>query len=669
MKNFLYLLILPAMFCFGSSLEQNEEEVLFLNRIADFWEEGEYAIAKNQIQEFLITYPQSSFASILHAAIGEIFLREKQYQSAVEAYAKIEDPEIASTVFPHRIECLYHMQWYPILADECEAYIQKETESSPHRAEITYYLAMALYHQCVMVGDKQTAKPSALRAEPYFVQLLEESPPLEVLAAYAQILWILDQTPKSSEMYARLAEKHPETQELQDEAALMHVELIQFYYREQNWTACREQGKLFLAKFPNHPQEIAARKFIIDASIELANLGEKETLLKDLEEQIPFFPNDLSLQVLLAKTEFLQQHYEQAMEHLQDLLSSNLLTGILENDAKLLLGLCFRDALQDSATFCKLGEEVLQNESSFLTSEGLHTALYNAYLEQGNLLSAETHLFALFEKGDVDLENLEWLSQRYFERRLDPECKTKAIAILEKLPPSEKSNLQLSALYFQNGDKEKAISLLETVTNPSPETSLLLAEHYLACNEEEKALSRLQGIPKTGASLRTFAGASAALLSAQLQIRKWTDEILPNDPLVEKTLTELKDIVLHKNSAHEPIYLEAALDYLELQNRCHHCESKHLLLLKKTKKDFESMDDLLSKDYHLAREKNSSQNKIYQSYLKFIEASIYKAQIALEKDETEQKELQAKAKDLLLRVIDEQASPALIARAKRCLDQ
>lgn len=171
MKNFLYLLLLPAVFCFG--LQQNEEEVLFLNRIADFWEEGEYSIAKNQIQEFLTLYPRSSFAGVLQAAIGEIFLREKQYQNALEAYAKIEDADIVQTVFPHRIECLYHMQWYPILADECEERLQKE----PENLEITYYLAMALYHQCVMLGGKENARETALRAEPYFIKILEKSLP------------------------------------------------------------------------------------------------------------------------------------------------------------------------------------------------------------------------------------------------------------------------------------------------------------------------------------------------------------------------------------------------------------------------------------------------------------------------------------------------------------
>lgn len=448
----------------------------------------------------------------------------------------------------------------------------------------------------------------------------------------------------------------------------MHLELLQFYYREKNWTACRENGKLFITKFPNHPQSIAARKFIVDAGVEV---GDQETLLADLQEQIPFLQEDLPYQFLLAKTEFLLGRYEIAMEHLQKLIHSDLLTGVLETDAKLLLALCFRDALQDVPSFCTLGEEILQNEHepSLLTRENLHAALYNAYLEQKLFFKAETHLFALFEKNQVDAENLTWLSSRYFDRRLtDPECKTKAIAILETLSPSEQSILQLSTLYFQNEETDKAVALLESWENRSPEMTLLLAEQYLSLNEEDKACLLLQSIPKTGSTLRTFAGASAALQSARIQIRKWTGGINRDDPLVERTLAGLKDIILHKNIAHEPVYLEAALDYIDLQNRCHHCASKHLLLLKKIRKDFESMDDLLSKDYHLGRENNAAKNTVYQSYLTFIEASIYLAQLPTEKDENVQKELQAKAKDLLLKLIDEQAPPALIARAVRCLD-
>jgi hypothetical protein len=49
----LFFCVCPLLF-FGN-LQQ--EEALFLNRISDFWEEGEYEIAKHQIQEFLTLYP------------------------------------------------------------------------------------------------------------------------------------------------------------------------------------------------------------------------------------------------------------------------------------------------------------------------------------------------------------------------------------------------------------------------------------------------------------------------------------------------------------------------------------------------------------------------------------------------------------------------------------
>lgn len=101
--RYFFLSCLCPLLCWGEPNQwetKSEDESLFLNRIADFWEEGEYQIAKNQIHEFLALYPNSPFADSLSSALGDLFLREKNYPSALEYYAKVTDPQVAARIFP-----------------------------------------------------------------------------------------------------------------------------------------------------------------------------------------------------------------------------------------------------------------------------------------------------------------------------------------------------------------------------------------------------------------------------------------------------------------------------------------------------------------------------------------------------------------------------------------
>lgn len=679
MKKFQYtIFFLATVVCSGHEILSlpvpSAEEVLFLNRIADFWEEGEYSIAKNQIQEFIALYPESPFADILHAAIGEIFLREKKHSLALDAYAKIKDTQIASSVFPHRIECLYTMQWYPILIDECELYLQNAQEETPFIQEITYYLAMGLYQQCSTTEDLKTIQTFALRAEPYFVKLLEKEHPVEIAIAFAHLTWMTQDIEKAASMYSTLAEQNPELTDLKEEAALMQIELIQFYHKKQEWKQCQDVAKKFLSEFPDHPQSSIAQQFLIGSSANQAHQDpvEKEELIANLEMCLAQEPQSQNYQKLLAKTHFSLHHFKEAAPLFQTLVEDQTLTKEDLAEASLLLALCYRDGFDDLENFLTLGEKALKlcYEQELMSSNDLHAALYNGYLEQEDFEKAEEHLFILFQKGKVDPDNLLWLAERYFQRRFEEEeSKTRAIAILESLPPCEATIIFLSKLYLQTDQKERALTLLETWTqnNPSQDALFLLAEQY---TDPDKALPLLQEICKNKSSLRTESGASACLQSAKMQMSKWNLSTLSTeDPEVQKVLTQLKNLILQKTFSHEPLYLEAALEYINLQDLCHHSSAKKIFLLQKIKKDFENSDDLLSKDYHQERRNSIEKNRVYQSYIDFLDACIYLSEMELEKEEDLQKQLQAKAKDLLLRVIEEQASPALVARAERCLNQ
>jgi len=355
-------------------------------------------------------------------------------------------------------------------------------------------------------------------------------------------------------------------------------------------------------------------------------------------------------------------------------------------NAKLLLALCYRDGQKDEVKFQLLAESALKDGQTLIPSEQLRVSLFNSYIAKAeddpSLLDvAAEHLRIAFEeKAEIQLFNLAWLADYAYSRYeknpayapaalqlltgfvertgLKPEMMRADTAYLEIL------FLNLGRLYFHERWFEHAVTLLEAVAahyrafpqiswNWAKETHLILGECYLALGQPANALKAFETVVAASSTKKGVA-ASAALQCERLKL----STLLKNSP--KPTLSEiapvatlLKDLVLQKSLESEPTHLEAALDYIDLQTLSEDGakkSEKRLALLSKMKTDFESQDDLLSKDYHAARTKLADKNKIYLSYIQFIESEILLAQAELLGESGAQKELQAKAKDLLLQL-------------------
>ncbi len=218
----LWLLVLITPFLHSV---ETEEEGLFLRRIADFWQEGEYQIAKSQMEEFIVEYPESPFSDALCAALGDLFLREKNFSTALNYYARVESPEFYQRVFLNRMQCLYEMGWYATLADECEAYLKQGSN-----LHVTYFLAIGLYHQCIN-ASKETAGLKLLveRTLPYFEDLYQGELRGEVAQGYAHLCCLSKNYQKASAIYLDLAGKNP----LLQEEMLFQVALLQSEYDQE----------------------------------------------------------------------------------------------------------------------------------------------------------------------------------------------------------------------------------------------------------------------------------------------------------------------------------------------------------------------------------------------------------------------------------------------------
>lgn len=434
-------------------------------------------------------------------------------------------------------------------------------------------------------------------------------------------------------------------------------ELAHLDFRAKAWEDCYKRSRAFLTQFPDHELALFAWRYFVSSSAEMTALNPalRSRLVTDLE-------NFLKLQLLEAEeaewnlllaTNYLElQNYEKAFSILQNLESPN---------ARLLLALCYKDGYSDLTHFCSLAETALAEGANLMALDEIHASIFNAYLELGNLDKAADHLFAAFmAEGDIQVKNLLWLADVYLSKLDHDERRfvfaNRAAQILEKckaaLHSPEDVSCKLAKVYSILGRTDDQIALLENLENISSEGKLLLAEGYARKGIVEKATQLFDSIVATNGTVRDPISASACLQATRLRRGNGTSDL-------NQLATQLKNLVIQKTFEGEPTYLEAALDYVDLQ--AHSDPQKKLALLQKTKADFEKREDLLSKDYHAARSKWPEKDKIYQGYLELMDAEILALQASLEIEN--QNELKIKSKAILLKIVNEQSAAALLQRA------
>jgi hypothetical protein len=475
-------------------------------------------------------------------------------------------------------------------------------------------------------------------------------------------------------------------------------ELVDLEYRSRAWEKCRERSLSFLNQFPSNTLSISAWRYLAAASSHLAaEHPESKDLLNQrladlqalLESESAFSPSEINdWKFYLAESYFNLNKYEDAWKRLEPLIAEDIPFSQAAN-AHLLLGLCYRDGKEDLPLFCKLAEAAISKNQNLISKGNLHISLFNAYLELSKnqpefIEKSAEHLYGAFlEKADITKENLLWLGEWYFaqcEERENPLFVQRAFLILEELVATssdpiflEGPSYKLGKLHALTGDTKGQIVALEklnalyqehlsTQWKWEKETYLALALGYKANGEEEKALSFFDAIIRENPPIQSETLAKAYFEKNCLRaerLQKWSLEDIEFIAIA----AQFKDLSLLRRLDYEPIHLEAALEYVHLlEKTATDPIEKRLFLLEKTKKDFESKGDLLSQDYHQARMQLPLKNLIFEGYMRFIDAEILMAKAAISQESDEQKELQAKAKDLLLQIKSEKAHPKLLAR-------
>ncbi len=210
-----------------STLEvKTEEEAFLVRRIAEFWKDRDYLLVKRQIHTFLEKFPNSPINDQLRGILGDLYLQEKKYQEALDAYAKITDAHVAEKVIVNRLQCYYELNNYAAIYKEGRPYLAVSSKKLGNRKEeLNFLVAESMFRMALETSDQTIKQDYAAQAKSLYEPLITSNFSRHTKLALAEIYHILKQYEKAAVLYIDLASQYPEQKEdLLNQAALSQAE-------------------------------------------------------------------------------------------------------------------------------------------------------------------------------------------------------------------------------------------------------------------------------------------------------------------------------------------------------------------------------------------------------------------------------------------------------------
>ncbi len=382
----------------------------------------------------------------------------------------------------------------------------------------------------------------------------------------------------------------------------------------------------------------------------------------------------------LAKSEYAQKNFHAAMVAAKEFLE-NYPRDKEAYQAHLILAYCYFDTGGALQPFISHAESALALRPELPDQDVIRLNLFGAYLQLartagepvdtqgGNTSRAADHLYAVVNRKMtvVKPDNLRWLARFYYTQVRQNGHE----GYIEALPPSQRrtlamraaealeviadknnvfdkqsisgreGNLQdlvmLSRLYGWLGRNDNRRSLLEQLINrPWPETRemraqlaqlrLELAQRYEEAGEAKKALKTYEEIVSSASDNDSHIRDATQLQMARLRFYSLpVNKRRSDNPEVVMVLSTLQGLQARRSLAHEPVHLEAAWERANIAAAVAAGPSEDealLTQLKLAKRQIVSQDDIVSRDYHAARQTRVDKDQIYQAYLMLFDARI-----------------------------------------------
>lgn len=434
-------------------------------------------------------------------------------------------------------------------------------------------------------------------------------------------------------------------------------------YKINSAVLARDKFALLLKEFPNSQMAPLIWRYLITASIKSVELTTKEKiterreiLLKDIksfldQKEIVTIREREDLGLIAAETKYELGLFNEALSSVLQLMDE-IPSTTKRGDVNLLLSFCYKEGKKDADEFCRFAEKALILDPNLAQKKQVHLYLFNAYL-RGDVNKAAEHLYAAFSCGKNEIEeHLNWLADFYYKKSsVDLLAKNRATTVLEKIVPEkfeideknlflESKIVALASLYNLNEQWDKALKLLTPLFQEYENKKLPFIAKEQAYLELGVALQNKKEIEKAKnyyEKLLSFASKGspfacrAALNCARLLIAG--RDLNKESSYILRALSLFKELSIQKRLENEPLHLEAAFEYIDLQTALENENkmSKRLLLLQRCKDNFSLHDDILSKDYHEALKRSVDKKRIFEAYMLTLEAeiSLAKAQIAI----------------------------------------
>ncbi len=331
------LLLLISSVCISCNLfsqesyfekAQSQDESLFLRRIAEFWEDGEYGFAKTQIEKYLVDFPNTHLSEYLYAILGNISFEEKDYEKAQTYYDQINSSDTKEKICPNLLQGLYNLNKYEQLEIECRQFLDKKDLSPDLKVKITFLLAEALYNQALSNEEKK--KEYASLAKEQYALLLDGEFEKEARLSLSQLDYILEDYEGAVANYFELAQKEPgKREEFLFQAAILQAEID----KEQAIKTFSEIIKLKKSKY----SEAAFNKLML-----LYELNKYEELLNEKNELLKLVSKDkiYLAHFFIGKIYFQQKNYKEAHLSLKETLNLDDKTSFHFKNALLMLMQC-----------------------------------------------------------------------------------------------------------------------------------------------------------------------------------------------------------------------------------------------------------------------------------------------------------------------------------------
>lgn len=578
-----------------------EEEALFLRRIADFWEEGEYELVKSEIENYLNQYTDSSFSNYLHpsscwnylhALLGNIYMQEGKHKEAVSYYNRISSQQIRSKIGLNLLQCLYEMQWHQTLTYEAQSILEIIDPETNDINKVYYFLAEGYYYQAK--NEEENKDNFYTKAIENYEKLINTSFSIPSILALIECHFYFKNYAEITNYYFTLANKDPD----QKEKHIFQAALTQSKYDKHEAI-----NTLSLLTETNN---IIQKDATFNKTMLLFELGNYEEIINNQKITLSSIPKEKQLyyHFLIGKSHFAMLHYEEAITALRQYISLEDKTDPNIKNALLSTMQC-AIIKQDIGVL----EECIDLYENHLQPD---EQLAQAYFDKALLLKKE---------------------ERFFEANKDFEKINKTF---ENFALNENFLFEYAHNLYELGDYSKAKDKFSNIVKNDSELTPTVWRYIVNCSIKITESSTSENLEKNKAML-------AATLTSFLDNQNITteEEKIEFGFLMAQTKFELKDydealvdfldliemFPNHPNIANVHLFTAFCYknQYLDKKNFCYHAE-KALSLHPNIPQKGTILLSLFNTYLSLAKNKD----KIDDNYLKLAGDYLYQAQLSNE---------------------------------------